>query len=146
MTGTAETQSVTLTRDIPHPPAKVWRALTEPGLLGQWLMETDMEPSVGHDFTFKQEPTPWWDGVVRCEIQELEPNERLRYSWRSATGESQLDTVVTWTLEPTSTGGTRLTLEHSGFVPSDRFAFEGAKEGWERMLDEGLPGVLDQIA
>ena len=145
MSGPGERQSISLAWDLPHPPAKVWRALTEPELLAQWLMANDMRPAVGHSFTFKEEPTPWWDGIVHCEVLELEPQRRICYSWRSGSGASRLDTVVTWTLTPTPSGGTRLALEHSGFVPSNAFAFDGAKKGWERMVGEGLGPVLARI-
>ncbi len=87
--------------DLPYPPAKVWRALTEPELLAAWLMVNDMQLLVGHSFTFKAEPTPWWDGIVRCEVLEIDLHKRLRYSWRSGPESSRLDTVVTWTLTPT---------------------------------------------
>lgn len=145
MTGSGDTQSIFLTWDLPHTPAKVWRALTEPALLAQWLMANDMRPSVGHSFTFQQDPTPWWDGIVHCEVLELQPHKLIRYTWRSGAGASELDTVVTWTLAPTSSGGTRLALEHSGFVRKNAFAFAGAKEGWERMVGRDLAAVLAGI-
>jgi len=84
MNAKAETQSIFLEYDVPYPPAKVWRALTEPELLAEWLMANDMQPTVGHSFTFKQQPTPWWDGVVHREVLESDLHKRLRYSWRSA--------------------------------------------------------------
>ena len=140
MNAKAETQSISLQVDLPHPPAKVWRALTESALLASWLMANDLRPVVGHSFTFKAEPTPWWDGMVYCEVLEVDPLKRLRYSWRGGS----LDTVVTWTLMPTPSGGTRLALEQSGFLPADAFAFDGAKKGWQRMVGESLRDVLAQ--
>lgn len=140
MNAKAETQSISLQVDLPHPPAKVWRALTESALLARWLMANDLRPVVGHSFTFKAEPTPWWDGMVYCEVLEVDPLKRLRYSWRGGS----LDTVVTWTLMPTPSGGTRLALEQSGFLPADAFAFDGAKKGWQRMVGESLRDVLAQ--
>jgi uncharacterized protein YndB with AHSA1/START domain len=130
MNAKAETRSIALEYDLPHPPVKVWRALTDPR----------------HSFTFKAEPTPWWDGIVRCEVLEMDLHKRLRYSWRSGPESSPLDTVVTWTLTPTRSGGTRLALEHSGFAPGNAFAFEGARKGWERMVGEGLTEVLAREA
>lgn len=141
MTTKPETQTISLEYDLPHPPAKVWRALTEPDLLARWLMANDLEPAAGHRFTFRQDPTPWWDGIVNCEVLEVEPHKRLRYSWRSGPP-SPLDTVVTWTLTPTPSGGTRLTLEHSGFLPGDKFAADGAGKGWRKMVEEKLRDVL----
>jgi uncharacterized protein YndB with AHSA1/START domain len=145
MTTNTETQSISLEYDFPQAPAKVWRALTDPKLLADWLMTTDLQPRVGNSFTFKAEPTPWWDVIVNCEVLEAEPNKRLTYTWRSGPESSPLDTVVTWTLQPTASGGTHLALEHSGFVPSNKFAFDGANKGWQRMVGEGLRGVLSRV-
>ncbi|MBI4306451.1 MAG: SRPBCC domain-containing protein [Chloroflexi bacterium] len=142
MNAKAETQSISLEYDLPFPPDKVWRALTEPKLLETWLMATDMRPLVGHRFTFKTAPTQWWDGIVHCEILELELHKRLRYSWRSGSGSSRVDTVVDWTLTPTPSGGTRLALEHSGFLPANKPAIDGARMGWQRMVGERLREVL----
>jgi len=141
MNAKAETRTIALEYDLPHAPAKVWRALTEPALLAKWLMANDLKPTAGHKFRFTQEPTQWWDGIVNCEVLEVELHKRLRYSWRSGPP-SPLDTVVTWTLTPTPSGGTRLALEHSGFLPTDKFAADGASKGWQRMVREGLPKVL----
>lgn len=144
--GPGATRSITLGYDLPHPPAKVWRALTEPELLADWLMTTDMQPLVGQRFTFKSEPTPWWDGVVSCEVLELELHKRLRYTWRSGSAPSGLDTVVRWTLTVTASGGTRLTLEQSGFAPANGLALDGATTGWQRNIDERLRALLAWVA
>jgi uncharacterized protein YndB with AHSA1/START domain len=105
-------------------------------------MSTDMQPVAGHAFTFRAQATPWWDGIVKCDVLENEPHKRLSYSWRSGPESTPLDTVVTWTLTPTPSGGTRLALEHSGFQPANAFALEGARTGWERMVGQGLTDVL----
>lgn len=139
-----ETLSLSMEFHLPHAPAKVWRALTEPALLAKWLMPTDMQPVVGKAFTFKTQPSPSWDGTVSCEMQEIEPHKRLRYSW----GGGGLDsTVVTWTLMPTKAGGTLLRLEHSGFRPGEGQAkfFVGAKGGWQWMAGQRLGEVLAEV-
>ncbi len=139
-----DTQSISMELDLPHAPAKVWRALTEPALLVKWLMATDMQPLVGKAFTFKAPSSPQWDGTVSCEMHEVEPHTRLRYSW----GGGGLDgTVVTWTLTPTKTGGTLLRLEHSGFRLAKGQArfFEGAKMGWQWMAGQRLGQVLAEV-
>jgi uncharacterized protein YndB with AHSA1/START domain len=128
------TQSIAMQIELPHPPAKVWRALTDPALLAKWLMENDIRPMAGESFTFRSQPTKWWDGIVRCDVLAVEPNKRITYSWRSGSPPEGLDTVVTWTLTPTSSGGTHLALEHSGFRPSDAQAFDGAGKGWHKIL------------
>lgn len=140
-----ETQSISLEYDLPHPPAKVWRALTEPELLAKWIMNNDMVPQVGHNFTFRMEPTQWWDGIVYCEVLELVPEQRLSYTWKGGPANMQIDTVVTFTLTPTASGGTLLALEHSGFVPSNKFAFDGAGQGWKQMMGVRLGEVLGQL-
>src|ERR1700753_611113 len=105
----AETLSVVVEREIPYPPEKIWRALTQPHLIEAWLMKNDFEPVVGRGFTLRGD----W-GSVDCEVRTLEPNKTLSYTW-DAMG---LASVVTWTLTPTSTG-THLRMEQSGF-PMDR--------------------------
>ncbi|MFI6512749.1 SRPBCC domain-containing protein [Streptosporangium sp. NPDC050855] len=101
---------------LAHPPRKVWRALTDPDLLARWLMPGDFKPVVGHRFTFRTEPRPnrGFDGVVHCEVLDLEPERLMRISWCGGG----LDTTVTWTLEAEGRG-TRLLLEHAGFDPDD---------------------------
>ena len=138
---TEETQSISMELDLPQAPAKVWRCLTEPALLAKWLMATDLELVVGRAFTFQVPSSPQWDGKVSCEMQEVEPQKRLRYSW---AGGGLDGTVVTWTLTPTKTGGTLLHLEHSGFRPEKGQArfFEGAKQGWQYMAGQRLGAVL----
>ncbi|RAI02282.1 polyketide cyclase [Acuticoccus sediminis] len=132
MTDTStETLSVVVEREFPHAPEKIWRALTQPHLIEEWLMKTDFAPVVGHRFDMRAE----W-GAVGCEVLEIEPQRALAYSW-VAHG---LDSVVTWTLTPT-TGGTRLRMEQTGFRRDQRQAYGGAKAGWPRFLDK-LEDVL----
>lgn len=143
MTNKEDTQSLKMEFDLPHSPAKVWRALTEPELLAKWLTSTDMKLAVGQSFTFKMPPAQGWDGVVQCEMKEIEPQKRLRYSWASLG----LETVVEWTLAPTSKGGTLLRLEQSGF-PTEKTRlpfFEGAKWGWQNFAGQRLPQILEQM-
>jgi uncharacterized protein YndB with AHSA1/START domain len=140
------TQTIAAEYDLPHPPEKVWRALTEPALIARWLMVNDLRPVVGHRFTFKAQPMPGWDGIVQCEVLEVDPPRRLSYSWRGGSDQiSRLDTVVTWTLTPTA-AGTRLSLEHAGFVPANAFAFEALGKGWRGKVQESLRAVLAELA
>jgi uncharacterized protein YndB with AHSA1/START domain len=132
---------ISLAWDLPHAPAKVWRALTDPALVAQWLMKTDMPAEPGKAFTFRADPMPYWDGIIHSEILELEPQKRLRYTWKGGPGASVLDTVVTWTLEAKD-GGTRLQMEHNGFKPEHGQAYGGAKLGWERNVGQGMTTVL----
>lgn len=133
-------KSILLEFDLPHPPAKVWRALTEPELLARWLLKTDFAPVVGRAFQFERDPVPGWDGVIECEVIRSEEQRLLSYSWR-ALG---VDTVVTWHLEPIP-AGTRLRLEQTGFDPEHKQAWGGALAGWRQMAGVGLPAVLEAL-
>jgi uncharacterized protein YndB with AHSA1/START domain len=127
MTDTAtETRSVVIEREMPFPPEKVWRALTEPHLIEAWLMKNDFALDVGRRFTLKGD----W-GSVDCKVLAAEPNRRLAYSW-NAMG---LESTVTWTLTPTG-GGTHLRMEQAGFRPDQGQAYGGARMGWQKFLGE----------
>jgi uncharacterized protein YndB with AHSA1/START domain len=134
MTKTAtETLSVVVEREIPFPLEKIWRALTQPQLIEEWLMKNDFEPVVGHSFSLRAD----W-GAVDCQVLAIEPNKTLSYTW----GAYGLESVVTWTLMPTSTG-THLRMEQSGFRPDQQQAYQGAKGGWPRFF-AALEQVLAQ--
>ncbi len=131
----AETRSVVIERQMPQPPEKVWRALTEGGLIEQWLMKNDFRPVVGHRFQFRMTPVQGWDGVIDGEILAAEPHERLSYTW-STMG---MDSVVTWTLMPTE-GGVLVRMEHSGFRPEQEREYQGANYGWQNFI-----GALEKV-
>jgi uncharacterized protein YndB with AHSA1/START domain len=127
---TTETLSVVVEREIPFPPERIWRALTQPHLIEEWLMKNDFKPVVGHSFTLRGD----W-GAADCQVQAVAPNKTLSYTW----GAFGLESVVTWTLTPTSTG-TNLRMEQSGFRPDQQQAYQGAKYGWKKFLAN-----LDQV-
>ena len=118
------TLSVVVEREIPYPPEKIWRALTQPHLIEEWLMKNDFQPLMDHRFSLRAD----W-GTVDCQVVAVEPNKTLSYTW-AAYG---LESVVTWTLTPTSTG-TRLRMEQAGFQPDQQQAYQGAKGGWPRFI------------
>ena len=68
-------------RVFPHPPEKLWRALTESPLLAQWMMNNDFAPQVGRKFQFRNEPKPNWNGIVDCEVLAIDPLKQLSYNW-----------------------------------------------------------------
>jgi uncharacterized protein YndB with AHSA1/START domain len=131
----AETRSVVIEREVPYPPEKIWRAITQPHLIEEWLMKNDFAPVVGHRFDFRAD----W-GAVDCQVLAVEPNKTLSYTW-AAYG---LESVVTWTLTPTS-AGTRLRMEQTGFRPDQAQAYQGAKAGWPRFF-AALEEVLARIS
>ena len=139
-----ETRSIVVERTIPHPPEKIWRALTQSHLVEEWLMKNDFEPKAGHRFTFRATPVPGWKGFTNCEVMTVEPPHRLVYSWGDGTeSDSGLRTIVTWTLTPQS-GGTHVRMEQSGFRAADESGFKGMGAGWPRILErlENVAGGL----
>ena len=125
----SQTESLSFEFDLHHSPEKVWRALTDPVLLSEWLLPViGFELTPGSAFTFKTQPYPGWDGMVNCRILESQAPTRLSYAWVVGA----MDTVVTFTLTPTASG-TLLTLVQSGFKPDQKQNFGGARYGWNMM-------------
>jgi uncharacterized protein YndB with AHSA1/START domain len=126
-----ETRSVVVEREIPFPPEKLWRALTQPHLIEEWLMKNDFKPRVGHRFNLRGD----WGGVLDCEVLAVEPNKTLSYTWNFTHEDAayNLRSVVTFTLTKTSTG-THLRMEQSGFRPDQKQAYGGANAGWQQFF------------
>ena len=126
-----ETRSVVVERQMPHPPEKIWRALTQPHLIAEWLMKNDFSPIVGHRFNLSGD----WGGVLDCEVLAVEANRSLSYTWNFAHDDAAyaLQSVVTFTLTPSSKG-TLLRMEQAGFRPEQKQAFGGAKAGWQQFF------------
>ena len=131
------TRAVVVERDLSHPPEKVWRALTQPHLIEEWLMKNDFNAVVGHRFKLRGE----WGGVLDCEVLAIEPNRSLSYTWNFAHDDAAFDlkSVVTFTLIRTNTG-TRLRMEQSGFGADQKQAYGGAMAGWQQFFAN-----LDQV-
>ena len=143
MSVTADARSIVVERTMPHPPEKVWRALTVSALMAEWLMQNDFEPVVGHRFNFRATPIPnIWNGVSDCEVLVVEPPARLAWRQQPSGDEKAdgIDTVVTWTLTPVD-GGTHVRMEHSGFRPKDEMGFQAMSGGWPRIV-----GGLERVA
>lgn len=158
-------RTIRLKTVLPYAPDKVWRALTNPELLGAWFMENDMVPEAGHYFTFRMAPQKGWDGVTHCEVVAVEPEKYIAYTYRGeATGEkalacagihseagdkltrgifTKLDTVLSFRLEPTC-GGTILYMEHSGYRGLKLALISLIMQmGWKKQLRKKLPKVLE---
>ncbi len=130
-----ETRSIVVERLMPHPPEKVWRALTTSHLIAEWLMQNDFEPVEGRRFTFRATPVPGWSGVTNCVVLKVEPPHMLSYTWGDGTeSDSGLRTIVTWTLTATD-NGTFVRMEHSGFRPQDEGGYRGMGGGWPRIVE-----------
>ena len=140
-TARSRTESLSFEFDLHHSPEKVWRTLTDPVLLAEWLLPVvDLELQPGAAFTFKAQPQPGWDGIVNCGFLEIEAHRKLSYTWTVPF----LDTVVTFTLTPTASG-TRLSLVQSGFRPDQKQNLGGARYGW-KMMGGKLVDLLARIA
>jgi uncharacterized protein YndB with AHSA1/START domain len=126
-----ETRSVIVEREFAFAPEKLWRALTQPHLIEEWLMKNDFKPVVGHSFNLRGE----WGGMLDCKVLAVEPNKTLSYTWDFAHDDAayNMKSVVTFTLTPTRTG-TLLRVEQAGFGPQQRQAFGGARAGWEKFF------------
>jgi uncharacterized protein YndB with AHSA1/START domain len=136
-------RSIFLDQFLPHPPEKVWRAITEPDLIAKWLMPNDFRLEIGHTFTFQGFPIPaaGFGGTGHSEVLAFEPEKMLRIAWRAAPEDlSDLDSTVTFTLEPEG-AGTRLFLLHDGFNPDDPYQAAG-----HRIMSGGWVGVLAEIS
>jgi uncharacterized protein YndB with AHSA1/START domain len=138
-------RAIVVERLMPHPPEKIWRALTEAHLIEQWLMQNDFEPRLRAEFMFRARPMGDWDGTVRCVVTAFDPPRRLSFSWTGGSVSnpkhgSALDSVVEWVLSP-EPAGTRVRMEHSGFKPRNEMAFEAMSSGWPRGLER-----LEQVS
>jgi uncharacterized protein YndB with AHSA1/START domain len=133
-----ETRTVIVERDFSCPPDRLWRALTQPHLIEEWLMKNDFAPVVGHRFHLSGD----WGGVLDCEVLAIDPGRTLSYTWNFAHDDPayNLESVVTFTLTPAGPG-THLRMEQSGFRPDQKQAFGGARAGWQKFLDK-----LEQVA
>lgn len=129
-----ETLTVVVEREVPYPAEKIWRALTQPHLIEEWLMKNNFRPDQGHRFNL----TADW-GAVDCQVQTVEANRSLSYTWDT----KDLKSVVTWTLTPTG-AGTHLRMEQSGFRPDQQPYYQGAQAGWPRFVS-ALEQVLERL-
>ena len=120
----SETRSVVIEREFAFPAERLWRALTQPHLIEEWLMKNDFKPAVGHKFKLSGD----W-GAASCEVLEIEPEKTLSYTW-SAMG---LESVVTFTLTKTG-NGTHLRMDQAGFRPDQQQAYHGAQWGWQKFF------------
>jgi uncharacterized protein YndB with AHSA1/START domain len=137
ITPATERLSVVVEREFPHPPDRLWRALTQPHLIEEWLMKNDFKSVVGHRFNLRGD----WGGVLDCEVLAVEQEKTLTYAWNHSHEDPAyaLHSVVTFTLTPTRTG-THLRMEQSGFRPDQKQAYGGAQAGWRQFL-----GNLEQV-
>ena len=137
----SDTREIVVDEVFPHAPETIWKALTTDDLISRWLLmpTTGFRPQQGARFTFQTTPAGAWDGLIRCQVLEVTPNERLVYAWRGGDDANvgygaRLDTVVTWTLTKAA-NGTRVRVVHAGFVlPKNETAFRNMSDGWIKVV------------
>jgi uncharacterized protein YndB with AHSA1/START domain len=116
----------------PHPPERVWRALTDAAELSAWLMPNDFTPREGA--RFRLDARPDHPEPFDCDVIEVDPPHRLRTRW-FIRGKP---TIVTFELRGDD-GGTVLRVEHDGLSSSERPKFDG---GWGARFTIDLADVL----
>jgi uncharacterized protein YndB with AHSA1/START domain len=105
----AETRTVAFECDLPEPPEKVWRALTTPQVVCEWLGPGDFRPEPGAGFGFRDPAV----GAVECEVLSVEPGRSVSLGWRDEEARRDgLDSIVTFEIAP-SEAGTHLRIVHA---------------------------------
>jgi uncharacterized protein YndB with AHSA1/START domain len=132
------------TVELPHPPSKVWAALTTAEGLAAWFGDTatiDLRPGGPARMT-------WASGhKADMRVERVEEPAVFGFTWQieGLADDDPRRTYVEFTLEPTG-AGTRLTVVETGFaqLPDDaqREVYDGHTEGWRKELGE-LAGYLD---
>jgi uncharacterized protein YndB with AHSA1/START domain len=116
---------------IDAPVARVWRHITDPARIADWLMPNDFEPAIGKQFILDCQE----QGKIACVVKEIIPERKLVYSFTSKI--IKIDTTVTITLAQEG-NRTRVTLIHSGWdalPPFDAGIAKPFEEGWVGHLE-----------
>jgi uncharacterized protein YndB with AHSA1/START domain len=111
---------------IDAPIQKIWEAVSTSEGLASWLMPNDFQPVLGCEFIFRSEPKNGWDGVVHCKVMELNPPERIGFTW---TG-NNMDQYVSFELVPLEKNTTQFLLVHSGWKEEHAVIRGIMDEGW----------------
>lgn len=115
---------------------KLWRALTTPHLLAEWLMPNTLtRAAVGQSFQFVKPATPWWNGVTDSRILAIDPQSHLALTFEP-TGQDALNAPkveVRFDLTPVPQG-VHLRFELLGFHQGQDQLIRGATGAWGGML------------
>jgi uncharacterized protein YndB with AHSA1/START domain len=118
-----EKWTLVLIRDLPHPPTKVWKALTDPEHLREWA-PFDSDRNLGTVGAAKLSTVGTATShVTESYVKRADAPRALEFSWGGQD--------IRWELEPLGAGGTRLTLWHD---IDRRFISMGAA-GWHICFD-----------
>lgn len=133
---------IILTIETAAAPDDVWRTLTEPERVVDWF--TDASPLGQAGDTYRLD---FGDGsVVEGVITLVEPGQRFAHTWAWADAEPAHETLVTWSIEPITEGGTRITLTHGGWAEAgvDEATRDDHEAYWSGYLDD-LEAILAGI-
>ena len=125
-------------------PEKVWKAITDKEEMKVWYFDLlEFKPEVGFRFEFWGE-TPDCKYLHLCEIKEVIPLQKIRYSWRY---DGYLgDSMVTFEITPQG-NQTLLRLIHEGLhtFPSDNPDFKKGNfdGGWESIIKESFRNFVE---
>jgi uncharacterized protein YndB with AHSA1/START domain len=148
MSPTTEKHAVRLSRIIPAPPARVYRAWLEPELLRRWLApgevqatRVEVDERVGGRFRIWHGTGTGDAGGFECEITELVPDERIAFRWGFVGPERAdgpvFDSLLTITLREAAGGATTLTLVHERLeelAAAMPYVAENVGVGWDDVL------------
>ena len=121
-----------------HPKERVWRALTEPDELAQWLMPSKgFEAIEGTQFTLECDPI----GLIEAEVLQVQPPRLLVCRWSGSFG----DTMVSFELDEVTDGVTQLTVRHEDWGEGSEALRDQFDGGWSGKLAR-LGELLDRRA
>jgi uncharacterized protein YndB with AHSA1/START domain len=133
---------ICIRQQLSHRPEEVWEVITDPGVDELWQLHGDFRPAAGAHFVMRYDIAKGWSGAVRGQVLAARYPSLLRYRIQ-ADGEP-FATTVTWSIEPTHRGGTRLVLVHEGFVGMRGWlARRLLWRAWRATMHTTLPWVLD---
>jgi uncharacterized protein YndB with AHSA1/START domain len=104
----SESRSISFEYELDEPIEKVWRALTTPEIVAEWLLPSDMKAEEGARFTLSDTAER-----IDCEVIAIEEQRSIRWRWRDEEARrGGLDSTVTFEVEQTTGGGTHLRIVH----------------------------------
>lgn len=129
--------------EIKAPVAKVWEALTDSKLFGQWFKANCQSPFVAGRTTKAMNTSKGFEFKMEFMIKEIRPQTYFSYAWhpfpvdRSFDYSKEEPTLVEFNIEKTATG-TLVKVKESGFnkITASRRAeaFRMHTGGWEAQL------------
>jgi uncharacterized protein YndB with AHSA1/START domain len=125
--------TLVLVRELRHPPAMVWQALTDPGQLAQWApFDADRSLATVGPVKLTTIGAPAPHATIETAVKRADPPRALEYAWGGGD--------MRWELQPWGDNGTRLTL----WSNINRAWISAGAAGWHicfEVLDRLLGGA-----